>query len=205
MNSEIKIPVGHKSRELSPGRIGDIASSPVFTQDRNGSDVLDVAIVHEWLTSMAGSEKVVEAICGSFGRYHIYTALINEKAFPGWSENATTSLLQKVPYFNQSQENALALLLPAMRLLRIRKRHDLIIRSFHTFALLPQAQEDVPEIVYCHTPPRFLYRRETMAHESPLLRGGMRLLNGSLQHIDQRSMSRNRTVVANSRHIQRKD
>ena len=61
--------------------------------------MLDVAIVHEWLTSMAGSEKVVEAICGSFGRYHIYTALINEKAFPGWSENTTDFIVTEGSLF----------------------------------------------------------------------------------------------------------
>lgn len=160
-----------------------------------------VGIVHEWLTNRAGSEKCVEAMRDAFPTHHIYTSVLNEDAFPGWAADVSTSFLQRVPPIRRSHIMGLPAMVPAMRTLKIAPDHDLVIRSFHSFATLPPGRRGVPEIVYCYTPPRFLYGHTTLADESLVVRAGMRLSRATLRRGDQRRMQLADNVVAISRHI----
>jgi len=164
---------------------------------------MSVAIVHEWLTNRAGSERCVEALAKAFPNHRIYASVVNEDAFPEWAHDSGTSFLQRIGPVRRSHILGLAAMPLAMRTLRLRPTHDLVIRSFHSFATMPRISQDVPEVVYCYTPPRFLYRSQSLSGEGPLVRAGTQAISTFLRRGDQRRMRRPARVIAISAHIAR--
>lgn len=122
-----------------------------------------VELVHEWLTNMAGSEKVVGALRRAFPGAGVSTSLFYAPEFPGWDDVHTT-FLQPFATRRGAHLRVLPLIPAAMHTLRVPDA-DLVITSFHSFALDARVPADVPHLVYCHTPPRFLWEREQLAGE----------------------------------------
>ena len=177
-----------RNREPRIGRLEE-------QNDRQAQD-LSVAIVHEWMTNLAGSEKCVLAMQEAFPRHRLYTSVVNGEVFPNASLTARASALQRLAFARRSHARALPLIPPAMRMLRLESDHDLVIRSFHSFATLPRSSVPTPELIYCYTPPRFLYRRGTMAAEHPGLRLAMAIGRPLLAGGDRRRVCRATAVLA---------
>jgi glycosyltransferase involved in cell wall biosynthesis len=156
-----------------------------------------VSLVHEWLTNMAGSEKVVGALRRTFPGASVSTSLFYEPEFPGW-EPVHTTPLQRFATRRGAHVRVLPLIPPAMRRLRVPDA-DLVITSFHSFALNARVPEGTPHLVYCHTPPRFLWARDQLAGERGLARGWLTgLAAGVLRPGDRRRSRRPTAFIANS-------
>ena len=132
-----------------------------------------VAIVHEWLTGIAGSEKCVLEMHRAFPQSTVYTSVHSVEAVPELAGAVHTSLVQHWPGATRSHVGALPVMPLAMRALRLGDEHDVVIRSFHTFATLPRNRAGLPELVYCYTPPRYLHRATTLRGERAWVRAGM--------------------------------
>jgi glycosyltransferase involved in cell wall biosynthesis len=153
---------------------GAVAGAPSPTEaDEDAPSQLRVAIVHEWLTGIAGSEKCVLEMCRAFPASTVYTSVHSVQAVPELAGAVRTSLVQRWPGATRSHVRALPVMPLAMRALRLADEHDLLIRSFHTFAMLPPNRAGLPELVYCYTPPRFLHRSTTLQGERAWVRAGM--------------------------------
>lgn len=159
-----------------------------------------VAIIHEWLTNRAGSEQCVEALCDAFPDHIVYAPVLNHNVFESFGE-VRTSWLQKVPGASASHVRVLPLVPLAMRSLAVREPADLLIRSFHSFATMARNKTDAPEIIYCYTPPRFLYGLGSMDGEGRLVRLGATGARSALRSGDRRRFRRSDQVVGISRHI----
>ena len=74
-------------------------SRPVEAGGRADAKPLRVAIVHYWLVSMRGGEKVVEELCRMFPQADIFTLVYNPERTSDFlnSRNIHTSFLQKIP------------------------------------------------------------------------------------------------------------
>src|SRR4051794_25465112 len=74
-------------------------SRGVEAGSRADSKPLRVAIVHYWLVSMRGGEKVVEELCRMFPQADIFTLVYNPDRTSDFlnSRNIRTSFLQKIP------------------------------------------------------------------------------------------------------------
>lgn len=127
---------------------------------------MHVEVVHEWLTNMAGSEKVVGALRRTFPGAGVSTSLFVPTEFPGWHPVHTT-FLQPFARRRGAHLRVLPLIPAAMHTLRVPDA-DLVITSFHSFALNARVPKGVAHLVYCHTPPRFLWEREQLAGERGL-------------------------------------
>ena len=154
-------------------------------------------IIHEWLTNYAGSERVVEALRDCLPGAPVATTMRCGEPFSGW--DVRTSFLQPTATGPSSHIRALPLMPAAFRALRLPEA-DLVVTSFHTFALHARVPRPVPHLVYCHTPPRFLWRREQFGAD----RGrGLRIATGAvsapLRSVDRRRARRPICFVANSR------
>lgn len=125
-----------------------------------------VELVHEWLTNLAGSEKVVGALRRTFPGASVNTSMFYAPEFPGW-DRVHTTFLQPFARGPASHLRVLPLLPLAMHSLRV-PTADLVITSFHSFALNARVPADVPHLAYCYTPPRFLWEREQLAGERSL-------------------------------------
>lgn len=177
--------------------------APAATINRLATS-LDVGIVHEWLTTWAGSEKCVGALAQAFPQHRIYASVMNADLIPLQQERVKTSLLQKVPAIQRSHVLGLPLMPLAMRCVRVSDEHDLLIRSFHTLATLPPSPAHIPEIVYCYTPPRFIYGSAALSGERRSIRLAARAAAATLKPGDQKRMRRKTNVVAISSYIRRR-
>ncbi len=139
----------------------------------SGPSQVRVAIVHEWLTGIAGSEKCVLEMRRAFPASTVYTSVHSTEAVPELAGAARTSFVQRWPGATRSHVRVLPVMPLAMRALRLGDDHDVLIRSFHTFATLPANRAGLPELVYCYTPPRFLHRADTLHGERAWIRAGM--------------------------------
>ncbi|MEO6120588.1 MAG: glycosyltransferase [Acidimicrobiales bacterium] len=156
-----------------------------------------VALVHEWLTNYAGSECCVAALRDAFPGSPLLTTVFYEPAFAGW-EGVRTTGLQPLVRGPGSHIPLLPAMPAAWRMVRV-PAADLVITSFHTFALWARVPMSAPHVVYCHTPPRFLWLPEQVTGER--LPGGRRTLSlarRALRPGDRRRAGRPATWVANS-------
>ncbi len=163
---------------------------------------MHVELVHEWLTNMAGSEKVVGALRRTFPGAGVNTSLFYEPEFPGWDPVRTT-FLQPFARQRGAHLRVLPLIPAAMHTLKVPDA-DLVVTSFHSFALNARTPKGVPHLVYCHTPPRFLYERDQLAGE----RGLSTHLTGAAAAVltpgDRRRSRRPDLFIANSHEVARR-
>jgi glycosyltransferase involved in cell wall biosynthesis len=114
-----------------------------------------VAIAHDYLTQRGGAERVVLAMTRAFPGAPIYTALYNASTtFPEFRgvEIRSTSL-DRVPLLRRRHRLALPLLAAAFE--RARADADVVVCSSSGWSHGIDATGR--KIVYCHTPPRWLY------------------------------------------------
>jgi len=117
-----------------------------------------VAIVHDWLTSMRGGEKVVEALCGIFPESDIFTLLLEPGKIPTILESHTinTSFINRLPFKSSGFRYYLPLFPTAIELFDF-KGYDLVISSSHCVAKGVITPPDVLHIAYIHTPMRYVW------------------------------------------------
>lgn len=160
---------------------------------------VQVSLVHEWLTNVAGSEKVVASLRRAFPGSVVHTSMRFTDAFPGWDPVRTT-FLQPFATGPDSHVRVLPLMPAAFRSLRVADA-DAVVTSFHTFALHARTPADATHVVYCHTPPRFLWSPEQLRGEQIRGRALMGTASRMLRTLDQRRARRPSQFVANSRAV----
>ena len=160
---------------------------------------MDAVLVHEWLTNLAGSEKVVAALRRTFPGAPVCTTMRWEEAFPDWAPVVTT-FLQPAARGPQAHIPALPLMPLAMRALRLPPA-DLVVTSFHTFALWADVPPETPHLVYCHTPPRFIWGPGQFGSDSRLPRRMAAATGFALRRPDRSRARRPAHFLANSRTV----
>lgn len=123
-----------------------------------------VAIVHDYLWTVGGAEKVVEALAETFPEAPIYTSfLLSEKmTAEGFStdlQRVKTTWMQFLPFKRQLYKIYFLLYPLAFRGLRL-KNYDVVISS-SSYAAIHTTVENGIHICYCHTPSRYLYGYDT--------------------------------------------
>ena len=76
-------------------------SARPLSASNKGLNTMRVALVHEWLTTYAGSEKVLEVMLSEFPNADLYTLIdrLPEQHRAGFSgRKINTTFLQKVPF-----------------------------------------------------------------------------------------------------------
>ncbi len=167
-------------------------------------DSLDVhgVIVHEWWTKVAGSEKVVEHLRRVFPTSTLVTSMYSppQASDPGC---VRTSFLQRFATAPGSHVRWLPLVPLAMASVSM-PEGDVYVTSFHTFSLYARIPRGRPHLVYCHTPPRFLWRTwEAGSGRSLGLAQGVGLLQ-ALRRLDRWRAARPARWVANSHEVARR-
>jgi glycosyltransferase involved in cell wall biosynthesis len=124
-----------------------------------GLEHLRVAVVHEWLTSYAGSEKVVEQILRLFPRADLF-ALVDHLS--GTDRNflkgrpVHTSFLQNMPGSKKLFRKLLWILPHAIEAFDL-SAYDLVITSSHAVAKGVLTGPHQIHICYCHSPIRYAW------------------------------------------------
>jgi glycosyltransferase involved in cell wall biosynthesis len=168
-----------------------------------------VAIVHEWLSSMRGGEKVVEAFCGMFPGADIHTLFHVPGSVSGAIEAHPihTSFLQKFPFAKSHYRYYLPLFPSAIERL-LPDEYDLVISSHHSVAKGVRTGKRTLHLCYCHTPMRYIWDLfdEYFGPERSgiITRTGARLFRGYLQRWDRQTADRPHLYIANSQNIRRR-
>jgi glycosyltransferase involved in cell wall biosynthesis len=168
---------------------------------------MKTAIVHDWLMSMAGGEKVVKLIYEQFPS-DIYT-LIKDKRFIENSffknKNIKSSFIEKLPFSKKLYQKYLPFFPFAIEQLDLSK-YDVILSSSHCVAKGVLTRADQMHICYCHTPMRYawdLYHQ--YLDEANLNKGFKAFLAKSILHYlrmwDLSSVSRVDEFIANSKFV----
>lgn len=133
-----------------------------------------VAIVHDWLVTDAGAEKVLHELLVLYPDADVFTLV--DFLSPEDRENilndrkTKTSFIQYLPYARKYFRYYLPLMPLAIGLLNVRG-HDLIISSSWAFAKGVKPHKDALHVCYCHTPIRYAWDMyETYTKDLPFLK-----------------------------------
>jgi len=163
-----------------------------------------VAIVHERLTEMTGSERVVLALHEMWPDAPIFVPIVDRDALPDGLRGADirSGPLQRL-YRGHAVYQHLLPLLPAAFAHMDLAGHDLVITSHHAFANRVRPPPGVPILSYVHTPARWIWDRRARAGE-PGGAVGEALLGAfaaTQRRADARAAGRVACVAANSSHV----
>jgi len=168
---------------------------------------LKVALIHDWLVSYRGGEKVLNALLELFPQAKLYTLFYEPGTIPGPIETLPirTSFLDR-PWLRKRHRMFLPLFPLAVHSFSL-KGYDLVVSSSHCAAKAVRAPEGVPHLCYIHAPLRYMWDRFDdyfgKGRASLPLRLAARSLRPFLQRWDVRSARRVTHFVANSRHVAR--
>lgn len=168
------------------------------------------AIIHDWLLSEGGAEKVVSSLSTLFpGDLYTLIADINwaKKRFP-LARNISISFIQNLPLAKKKYRYYLPLFPLAIEQFDVRK-YDLILSSSTCVAKGVLTTAEQLHICYCHSPMRYawdLYHQNVA--EGKLKRGCLGALAKKMLHSlrlwDVVSSNRVDHFIANSRYIARR-
>jgi glycosyltransferase involved in cell wall biosynthesis len=162
---------------------------------------LRLAIAHDYLTQRGGAERVVLALCRAFPDAPVYTSVYDPATtFPEFRNVDVRPLwLDHARLLRARHRLALPLLPLAFGSTRIEA--DVVVCSSSGWA--HGIRTDGRKIVYCHSPAKWLYRRDDYLGERPssAAKLGLRLLDPYLRAVDRRAARGADTYIANSTYI----
>jgi glycosyltransferase involved in cell wall biosynthesis len=186
------------SADASFGAPAIIPALRPFTKPR-------VALVHYWLVSMRGGERVLERLLGLFPGADIFTHVYDPQSVSARLREArvTTSLISRMPMARRFYQYYLPIMPLALEELDL-SPYDLVISSESGPAKGVITRPDSLHLCYCHSPMRYIwdhyhqYKREA----NPLARLVMPPIYHWLRGWDEGSSARVDRFAANSRFIQ---
>lgn len=170
---------------------------------------MKTALVHDWLTTMAGAEKVLESMYNLYPS-DIYTLVSDQSQLtpPFDQADITTSMIQKFPFAKTKYRNYLPLFPFAIEQFDL-SEYDVILSSSHAVAKGVLTHAGQLHITYMHTPIRYawdLYFR--YLKEAGLQSGLKGLIAKKILHNirlwDSTTANRPDAYIANSRYIARR-
>ncbi|AOR78981.1 glycosyltransferase [Novosphingobium resinovorum] len=163
-----------------------------------------VAIVHYWLVSMRGGERVLERLLGLFPGADVFTHVYDESRMSESirKANVTTTWINGLPFSRRLYQYYLPLMPMALEHLDL-TGYDLVISSESGPAKGVITSPHAQHLCYCHSPMRYLwdhyhlYRKDA----NPIARAAMPLIYHRMRQWDMSSSARVDTIVANSSFI----
>ena len=165
---------------------------------------LRIAIVHYWLVTHRGGERVVEEIAGMFPQADLFSLVVDWKTVSKSlrHRSITTSFLQALPGSRRLHRKLLPLYPLALEQFDL-SRYDLVLSSESGPAKGVLTSSNTCHVCYCHSPMRYLWdfyhrSRSTLA---PWSRPLFTCASHYLRLWDATSANRVDYFVANSRNV----
>ncbi len=166
-----------------------------------------MAIVHEWLSTKAGSEKVTECFINLFEDVEVYSTVdfmspADRQAVMGHRFPKTT-FIQKLPFARRHFRYYLPIFPFAVRSHKL-NNHPVILSSSHAFAHGVKSNPDQIHISYSHTPMRYIWDMQDLYLESNKINKGplalaSKLLTAMLRKWDARVSKNVDYYISNSK------
>jgi glycosyltransferase involved in cell wall biosynthesis len=117
-----------------------------------------VALVHDWLVTLRGGERVLEALCELFPDADLYTLIHKHGSMPPAIENRRiyTSFLQQLPGIHNRYRHFLPLFPRAIESFHL-EGYDLVLSSSHCVAKGIRKPPGARHLSYVHAPMRYMW------------------------------------------------
>ena len=168
-----------------------------------------VAIVHDWLVTYAGAERVLEQMIACFPQADVFSLVdfVEDRRFLH-GKQATTSFIQRLPLARKKYRAYLPLMPLAIEQLDL-SAYDLVISSSHAVAKGVLTGPDQVHVSYVHSPIRYAWDLQHQYLEQSNLTRGLRsaMARVVLHYIrtwDTRTSNSVDHFVANSQFIARR-
>lgn len=168
-----------------------------------------VALVHEWLVTWRGAERVVECFAELWPDAPIYT-LVHRKGSQSEtveSRDIRTSWLQRLPFSTTRWRHYLPLMPAAIESLDL-SEFDVVVSSSFCVAKGVITRPDACHVTYCHTPMRYVWEQQQEyfgeGRAGTLTRAVATFATNYLRTWDEAGAHRPDHYVANSHHIARR-
>lgn len=118
-----------------------------------------VAIVHDWLVTYAGAERVLRGLLALYPQADLFAVcdfLNDADRAKLFGKRAKTSFIQRLPFARTKYRAYLALMPLAVEQLDV-SGYDLVISSSHAVAKGVLTGPDQLHVCYCHTPIRYAW------------------------------------------------
>lgn len=166
-----------------------------------------VLIVHEWLYTWAGAERVLEQIVALYPDADVLASVVT----PAMRETnpiaarATESWLGRIPGARSKHRWFLPLQALAFATADTR-RYDLVLSSSHAFAKAVRAAPQAKHLCYCHSPPRYLWDMQStyMNRMSAVERSALAVMAPVLRAVDRQAARGVDQFIANSQYVARR-
>lgn len=168
-----------------------------------GLSSLRVLIVHDWITSWAGSERALEQLLVLFPQADLVVGVLGAQGLPSnvVTSKARETWLRRIPLARSHHRWFLPLYPAAFATLDTRG-YDLVISSAHAFAKTVRTRKGTPHLCYCYTPPRYLWDLQHDYQRDPGIAGtALALAAPVLRKIDRASARRVDHFVGISHYI----
>jgi glycosyltransferase involved in cell wall biosynthesis len=168
-----------------------------------------VAIVHDWLVTYAGAEKVLEQIVACFPDADLFSLVdfLDDRSFLR-GKSVTTSFIQKLPLARTKYRSYLPLMPLAIEQLDV-SAYDVVISSSHAVAKGILTGPDQVHISYVHSPIRYAWDLQHQYLQQSKLTSGpksamARLILHYIRNWDIRTANSVDGFIANSDFIARR-
>ncbi len=170
-----------------------------------------IALVHHWLVSQGGAEKVLYELHQMYPEAPIYTAAYIPEKFPEFAQaDVRTTFVDKIPFLKHKHQLFPAFLGTPFKTLDM-SEYDLVISSCAAEAKYVRTGPKTLHICYCHTPIRYYWTDYEWYMKHPpfgplnwLAQLVLPVLIGVLRHIDYRAAQGVDVYIANSAHVQKR-
>lgn len=172
---------------------------------------MKVAIIHDWLVTYAGAEKVLEQMIEIFPEADIFSVVDflpdGERAFIK-NKKVTTSFIQRLPFAKKKYRQYLPLMPLAVEQIDV-SAYDLIISSSHAVAKGVLTGPDQLHISYVHSPIRYAWDLQHQYLQEARLERGLKgwiakLILHNIRIWDARTANGVDHFIANSHFIARR-
>lgn len=173
----------------------------------NRRSALRVAIIHYWLVSMRGGERVLERLCRLYPDADIYTHVYDPAAVSDVirAMKVRTTFIDRLPASRKLYQKYLPLMPLALEMIDL-TGYDLILSSESGPAKGVIPPPDARHVCYCHSPMRYLWDQFWLyrANAGFLTRLLMPPLTHLMRQWDVTSSARVDAYVANSAFVARR-
>lgn len=166
--------------------------------------LLPVALIHDWLITLGGADRVLLALHDVFPQAPVYVALhaLDRLPEPFRRLDVRATWLQRLPGATRRHRWLVPLMPFAFAHLNLR-RYNVIVSSSHACAKGVVVPPGAIHVCYCHTPMRYAWDlpQEYLAATPPLVRPGARAALGWLRQWDRATAQRVDYFIANSHFV----
>jgi len=167
--------------------------------------VLRVAIAHEWLTTLGGSERVVETLLEEYPGAPVYTTFLSDRNLPEsvFRWDIRTSFVQNLPFLHRISQKYIPLFPLAFESFDF-TGYDVVITSSSACSKGVLTGPETLNICYCYTPLRYAWQPhldKRLGDANPVMKACNDLVVHYLRLWDRLASDRVDHFIAISEHV----